>query len=57
MKKATLGWVGLLRNTVIEAVAEDRSPLQMSLCAEWNLVEITHPAFPEGAVQNQTKKQ
>lgn len=46
LKETTLGWVSALRNTAIQALAEDQGPLQMSLFDEQNLAEITHPDYP-----------
>ncbi|MEC5182555.1 IS1634 family transposase [Arthrobacter sp. CG_A4] len=46
LKKTTLGWVSALRNTAIQALAEDQGPLQMSLFDEQNLAEISHPDYP-----------
>ncbi|GAA1877182.1 IS1634 family transposase [Paeniglutamicibacter psychrophenolicus] len=47
LKKDTdFSWVTALRNTDIQALAEDKGPLQMSLFDEQNLAEITHPKYP-----------
>ncbi|WP_125610130.1 IS1634 family transposase [Specibacter cremeus] len=46
LKDTTLGWVGALRNTAIQELAEDQGPLQMSLFDEQNLAEISHPDYP-----------
>ncbi|NVM98115.1 IS1634 family transposase [Arthrobacter sp. SDTb3-6] len=45
LKKTTLGWVSALRNTAIQALAQDHGPLQMSLLDEQNLAEISHPDY------------
>ncbi|WP_434616395.1 IS1634 family transposase [Arthrobacter sp. A5] len=46
LKKTSLGWVSALRNSAIQALAEDQGPLQMSLFDEQNLAEISHPDYP-----------
>nr|WP_246223601.1 IS1634 family transposase [Pseudarthrobacter psychrotolerans] len=46
LKETALGWVSALRNTAIQALAEDQGPLQMSLFDEQNLAEISHPDYP-----------
>lgn len=47
LKKDTdFSWVTALRNTDIQALAEDKGPLQMSLFDQQNLAEITHPKYP-----------
>ncbi|WP_431710475.1 IS1634 family transposase [Glutamicibacter uratoxydans] len=43
---SSLSWVTALRNTDIQALAEDNGPLQMSLFDEQNLAEISHPKYP-----------
>lgn len=45
-KDTNFSWVTALRNTDIQALAEDTGPLQMSLFDEQNLAEITHPKYP-----------
>ncbi|MEO5781390.1 UNVERIFIED_ORG: hypothetical protein ABIB19_003995 [Arthrobacter sp. UYEF10] len=46
LKNTALGWVSALRNTAIQALAEDQGPLQMSLFDQQNLAEISHPDYP-----------
>lgn len=45
-KTSTLSWVTALRNTDIQALADDNGPLQMSLFDEQNLAEISHHKYP-----------
>lgn len=44
---AGFGWITALRNPAIAALAADDGPLQMSLFDQQDLVEITHPDYPD----------
>lgn len=45
-KDPNFSWVTALRNTDIQALAEDDGPLQMSLFDEQNLADISHQKYP-----------
>lgn len=45
-KDPNFSWVTALRNTDIQALAEDEGPLQMSLFDQQNLAEISHQKYP-----------
>lgn len=46
LKPAGLDWISCLRAPQIQALAEERGPLQMGLFDERDLVEISSPDFP-----------
>lgn len=45
-KDPNFSWVTALRNTDIQALAEDTGPSQMSLFDEQNLAEVSHNKYP-----------